>query len=86
MAIRRSLHSRDYAAFLKLLRSAREDAEVTQVELAKRLNQTQTWISKCERGQRRVDLIEMRLICNALRVDFGAFIKRLDAVLKTSRR
>jgi transcriptional regulator with XRE-family HTH domain len=86
MAIRRSLHSDEYKTFLRILKSVREDAGVTQVELATRLKQTQTFISKCERGQRRIDVIEMRQICKALKLDFGSFIKKLDAALKPSRR
>ncbi len=86
MAIRRSLHSNDYTTFLRLLKQVREDAGLTQADLAKRIKQTQTYVSKSERGERRVDLIEMRLICNALKLDFGSFIGKLDVALKAPRR
>jgi len=86
MATQRSLHSRDYATFLSVLREVRKGAGVTQVELAKRLRETQTFVSKCERGERRLDFIETRRFCAALRVDFVEFARRIDAALRNERR
>ncbi len=54
-----ALHTRRYKAFLARLRRAREDAGLTQVEVAKRLGRSQTWLSKCELGERRVDFVEL---------------------------
>ena len=45
--------------FLKRLRQAREDAGLTQVEVAGRLGRPQSYVSKCESGERRVDVIEL---------------------------
>ncbi|WP_424217994.1 helix-turn-helix domain-containing protein [Thauera humireducens] len=39
---------------------------LTQVELASRLNATQTFISKCERGERRLDIVELKQWCEAI--------------------
>jgi len=55
----KALHSKRYLAFLKRLREAREVSGLTQVEAAKRLRTPQSWISKCERGERRVDFVEL---------------------------
>jgi hypothetical protein len=44
-----------YAVFLQTLKAAREKAGLTQAQLAKRLGETQTFVSKCERGERRID-------------------------------
>ena len=85
MATRRSLHSRDYAIFLAELRRARETAGVTQEDLAKGLRQTQTFVSKCERGERRIDLIEAREICRALKADFPTFIQSLEVILRAPK-
>jgi ribosome-binding protein aMBF1 (putative translation factor) len=46
-------------AFLARLRRAREDAGLTQVQVAKQLGRPQTWVSKCELGERRVDFVEL---------------------------
>ena len=53
-----SPHSRRYQQFLKRLRLAREEAELTQVEVATRLGHPQSFVSKCESGERKVDAIE----------------------------
>ena len=54
-----ALHTTRYRAFLKLLRRAREEAGLTQVQVAKKLGRPQTWVSKCELGERRVDFVEL---------------------------
>jgi transcriptional regulator with XRE-family HTH domain len=65
-----SIHSKQYRALLVLIRGLREDAGLTQAELAKRLDRPQSWISKVEVGERRIDIEELRLVCTALEVDF----------------
>ena len=54
-----ALHTKRYRAFLVLLRRAREESGLTQVEVAKKLGRPQTWVSKCELGERRVDFVEL---------------------------
>ena len=55
----RSLHSTRYRRFLKRLVQARRDASLTQTEVAKALRRPQSFVSKCESGERRVDVIEL---------------------------
>lgn len=74
-------YSADYAVFLRLLREARESAGVTQEELAKRLRMTQSAVSKCERGDRRLDVIELRLWCATLGLSLREFAAELDRAL-----
>lgn len=50
----------------KVLRDARQSAGLTQVALAKRLGQTQSYVSKYENGEQRLDLIELEAICKAI--------------------
>ncbi len=78
----KSISSKQYKLFLRELRKARRDAGVTQVELAKRLNATQTFVSKCERGERRIDVVELREFCSAIEISFSDFAKALDRQLK----
>jgi transcriptional regulator with XRE-family HTH domain len=54
-----ALHTRRYRAFLAKLRRAREEAGLTQVQVAKIVGRPQTWVSKCELGERRVDVVEL---------------------------
>lgn len=53
-----SLHSRRYREFLARLRQARIDAGLTQVEAAAKLKKPQSFVSRCETGERRVDVLE----------------------------
>jgi len=55
----KSIHSASYAIFLKVLKKTREDAGLTQTQLAHKIGETQTFISKCERGERRIDVVEL---------------------------
>lgn len=79
--MQKSVFSPQYTAFLKQLREARQRAGLSQEELAERLEQTQSFVSKCERGERRIDVIELRQFCLALGVSFSQFAKQLDSAL-----
>jgi len=71
----KSVYSENYRLFLKLIISARRDSGFTQQELAKILKRPQSFISKYERGERRLDLIEFLEILSALGLDPSDFIK-----------
>lgn len=49
-----------YRVFLERLRQARHDAHLTQVEVARSLRRPQSFVSKCESGERRVDFVELQ--------------------------
>ena len=63
---------------------AREAAGLSQEELAKRMGWDQTYVSKIERGVRRVDVIELIGICEAIGIDAASFMKSLLRKIKTS--
>jgi transcriptional regulator with XRE-family HTH domain len=71
--------SNTYKIFLDLLRTSRESAELTQEELAKRIGQTQTFVSKCERGERRIDIAELLMFCRAIGIDASEFVRKLES-------
>ncbi|MBA3484318.1 MAG: helix-turn-helix transcriptional regulator [Pirellulales bacterium] len=75
----KSVFTARYKRFLDLLVEARTAAEVSQVELAARIGWQQTDISKVERGERRLDLIEFLAFAEALKIDAPAFVKRLQS-------
>ncbi len=54
-----SVYSSRYKEFLKRLKAARLEAGLTQAEVAALLQVPQSFISKCESGERRVDVIEL---------------------------
>ncbi len=55
---------------------ARKSAGITQVGLAERLGRPQSFVSKYERGERRLDVIELCEVCHALGIDPVAFLQR----------
>ena len=81
--MRKSIHRTEYAVLVGLLRERREAAAVTQSELSEALGRSQSFISDLERGQRRLDLIELRDICARLRIDLGKFVSELEARLRS---
>ena len=74
----KSLFSAEYEMFLRKLRDARQRAGLTQDALAQRLGRRQAFVSKFERGERRVDVVELRAFCKAMGVSFREFVTELD--------
>jgi transcriptional regulator with XRE-family HTH domain len=66
----------------KLLRQARTDAGFTQIELADKLQRPQSFVSKYESGERRLDLVELRQICAALKISLADFVRRFEKSLR----
>lgn len=66
-----------YEKLRMMLVEARETAGLTQVELAGRLNRPQSFVSKIERGVRKVDVIEFVEIARAIGFDPAAFLSKL---------
>ena len=77
----KSIFSNEYGIFLRLLRDARREAGLTQRQLAQRLDQSQSFISKCERGERRLDIVEVYKFCQAMSVPLEAFVHLLSAAI-----
>jgi len=63
---------------LNQLRKARLDSGLRQVDLAKRLNQPQSFVSKYESGERILDLLELRQICEVLGISLSDFIQQFE--------
>lgn len=68
----------EYALFLQELREARSQTAMTQAQLAQALGQRQTYVSKSELGDRRLDVIELRAWVLALGGDPVAFAASLE--------
>lgn len=81
----KSIYSSEYEVLLRLLRAAREAADITQVELAKRLNQTQSFVSKVERGDRRLDVVQLRTMLAVIGVRLTDFVAAFEAELEKKR-
>lgn len=78
----KQIHSKEQKILLLLLRELREQAGVRQVDLAKKLKRHQSFVSKFESGERRLDILELREICKALGVAFAQVTVELDRRLR----
>jgi ribosome-binding protein aMBF1 (putative translation factor) len=74
----KSLSSIEGEKLATLLRSVRSEASLTQAEVAERLKLPQSFVSKYESGERRLDLVELRQICGALGISLGDFVRRFE--------
>ncbi len=79
----KSVYTHEYQALLRLLKETRQAAPMTQIELADALGQTQSFVSKCERGERRLDLIQLRTICHVLGTTLPDFVAELELRLRS---
>jgi transcriptional regulator with XRE-family HTH domain len=59
------LYSQRYEALRQMLQDVRHQSGLTQVELAKKLGRGQSYVSKIERGERYLDVLEFILWCEA---------------------
>lgn len=73
----KSTHKEEYKTLLKELVKARKKADITQQELAKTLKRPQSFVSKFELGERRLDILEFIEICEIINVDFKAILKKV---------
>ena len=80
--MQKSITSRNYAYFLEQLRKTREQAGITQEDMASRLGETQSFVSKCERGERRMDIVELREFCKAMGITLERFVKQFEKGLR----
>ena len=64
-----------------MLVNARKDASLTQVQLAARLHRGQAYISRIERGERRVDVVEFMDLARAIGFDPVKFIAEFQKIV-----
>lgn len=67
--------------FRDLLRELRTKKKLTQVELSEALEMPQSFVSKYETGERRLDLVEVRAVCQALDTNLPSFVKQFESRL-----
>lgn len=75
--MQKSPYNEKYQQLLKSLRQARNDAGLTQLDVAERLGTYASYVSKCESGERRIDVVELAEFCRLYGVQV---IKLLEEV------
>ena len=81
----RSVHTDGYKAVLEVLTAARKRAGLSQQELAFRLRRPQSFVSKYETGERRIDVAEFILLMQVLDQDPGAAFAEILAASPFSK-
>ena len=71
-----TLHGMKKRHLSALLRQVRQEADLTQLQLAEKLAQTQSYVSKYESGEQRLDLIELEAVCEAVGISLTDFVER----------
>lgn len=80
--MKKGIYSKENQYFLDLMVQARLKMGVTQAELAKRLDKPQSFVSKYEKGERRLDVIEFVTVCRTLKVDPRKIFNRVLRLMK----
>ncbi len=80
--MKKGIYSKENQYFLDLMVQARLKMGVTQAELAKRLETPQSFVSKYEKGERRLDVIEFVTVCKTLKVDSRKIFNRILRLMK----
>jgi transcriptional regulator with XRE-family HTH domain len=76
--VEKSIYSEQYQQLCTLLRQLRREAGLTQVDVAKRLDVARSFVSKYESGERRLDVIELRHVAEAIGTTLEGVVSRLD--------
>lgn len=74
--MRKSRFSKQYESVLRTLRQVRKDARLTQTDVARRFGAHASFVSKCESGERRIDVVELAEFCRLYRISLADFLKR----------
>lgn len=82
----RSIYSEPHKALVECLIQARHDAGLRQEDLADRLGKPQSFVSKVERGERRLDLVEFLIMARAVGADPKAILDAVSDVLTPADR
>lgn len=73
--MQKSQHTRQYERLLKALRQARKSAGLTQLDVAARLGSYASYVSKCESGERRIDVVELAEFCRLYGIKLRELLK-----------
>ncbi|WP_337245162.1 helix-turn-helix transcriptional regulator [Luteimonas sp. gir] len=83
---KKSIHRPEYKILTKLVRKMRDEAKLDQADLAVLLVRPQSYVSNVERGQRRLDLLQLRDICMHCGLDLVEFVRRFEEAVAEANR
>jgi len=71
----KTIYTKSYARLIGQLKQARKQAKLKQIDVAKKLKRTQSYVSKIESGQSRLDIIQLKELSQIYRKNLDFFIK-----------
>ncbi|HBF33623.1 TPA: transcriptional regulator [Candidatus Sumerlaeota bacterium] len=80
--MKKSIYSPEQKKLQKLLQRLRAESGLSQVMMAKLLEKPQSFISKYETGERRLDILEIRHLCHVLHITLSQFVEELEKELQ----
>lgn len=81
-----TIRSSGQEALCKKLISERQAAGLTQIDVAKKLRCHQSLIARIESGERRIDVVELIVLCRAIGCAANDILKVVDAYVEQSHR
>ena len=72
----KTIYSKDHKFTIEQLKKARNEASFDQEKVAELLGKTQSYISKIEAGQRRIDIVQLKEFAKIYKKDLNFFIKK----------
>lgn len=78
-------YQKKYEIFLELLYQARVGSNLRQIDIAEQLGVPQSFISKVESGERRIDIVELKELCDLYGIALLEFIKVFERKINESK-
>ncbi|WP_339687962.1 helix-turn-helix transcriptional regulator [Gimesia maris] len=84
--MKKNLYTQRQSILLDLLRKTRKGAGLRQDDVAERLGRPQSFVSKYESGERRLDILELYDVCEALGLVLSDFVEKLQTILMDNKK
>jgi len=70
-----NLYSKEHKTIVERLKKARQEAGLDQIDVAEKLGRSQSYLSKIESGQRKIDVIQLKKFAKLYKKDINYFLK-----------
>ena len=80
--MKKSIRTLEQLHLQGLLKAIRHESSLTQIDVAEKLSRPQSFVSKYESGERRLDLPELKRVCQSLGITLIEFVMRFEEGLK----
>ncbi|MDP2684974.1 MAG: helix-turn-helix transcriptional regulator [bacterium] len=71
----KTIHTKEYRNIVDKLKQARKESGLTQQQVAKKINMPQSYISKVEAGEQRLDIVELDVFAKLYKKTINYFLK-----------